>query len=443
MHIIVARSDYLPFHTRTRWSAITWFVCCNLLLALYYDWFRYPFQIGDSGTSPTYKDTPAWISAGKYLIFLLFCFVILQSISRNRRLVHFHRPLCVLAYIYLCMMGAAYGLACGLDKICGYSLFLALPQTDLFKVPLDRFLSLSLFLIAATLLHIIPIKNIDFKPIYTVLRIGLFIYLLADALQILLFVVAGRLPAEGFEGSILVRFGGLMDKPNYFGILIPLFFGVAIRGHSRAFSKVLTITLLSVALVLTLSFTAWVATSVSISLYALVSWRHYVSTRVFRTCVIVGLIGFMTITVVWIRYGSSMAELYEDVWSAKSISAEVHQHSIDALPHSFSISNVIGLEPNYVEASEESGYVDTVLIEGCIYLLVYIVIVAYALLRCIVVLRRRPRSQEQFAVTTAAFCFLSASLVSGLSLPIQAMFPLNLLITIFVGLSNSGALEVE
>ncbi|MGH9830593.1 MAG: hypothetical protein ACREDR_45890, partial [Blastocatellia bacterium] len=217
----------------------------------------------------------------------------------------------------------------------------------------------------------------------------MFIYLLVDALQVLLFVLVGRLPAHGFEGSVSVRFGGLLDQPNDFGILLLLFFGIAAGGQSRALGKVVTIVLLGAAMVLTESFTAWLAASVAVGLYALVCWPRELRLRSLRTGVVLGSIGLIAIAIVWISLGSRVVELYQELWAAKSVSADVHQHSIEALTHSFGVANIFGFEPNYAETIEESGYVNIVLTEGCLYLVIYLAMMAYALFRCVLVLRSR------------------------------------------------------
>ena len=48
-------------------NPLPWFVII-ICLTLLYQWFRYPFQMSDSGTSPTYGDTPVAVSVAKYIV---------------------------------------------------------------------------------------------------------------------------------------------------------------------------------------------------------------------------------------------------------------------------------------------------------------------------------------------------------------------------------------
>jgi hypothetical protein len=420
---------------RERRSPGAAFLFWTLVLAFYYDWYCYPFKLGSSGTSPTYNDTPGWISAIKYLIFFGLCGRLFLEIVKKGRRIRARRPWYIAAYLSLLLIPLVYGILAE----CGRFLQTE-PFFSLSKIPLERIFEIGIFFIAAILLHVLPSQRINFQPVLTLMNVTLVAYLAFDLLEIGACFWFGRLPAEAYDNSIFVRFGSLMDKPNYFGILTAMFFGFIFSSEWRYRYKILMLILLSIALLLTLSFTAWAAAAVVCVVYPLAtrSWAtgRFIAASLLGIVVLLSLGGFL-----WNSEALSLLDTYHQVIESKSGSVDVHLESIDILRKDFSIASVVGLEPSYQGTSAESQYVEIAVTEGALYLLLFMFVMLAGLYRCARLLRRKRTSRELRVVASTAFCFLLAILVAGIGLPVMAMFPLNLLTTLMLGISNSGNLE--
>lgn len=425
----------LRLRLRKSQSPGTTFLFWTLVLAFYYDWYCYPFKMGSTATSPTYNDTPAWISAIKYVLFFALCVGLLPGAIRVARQLRVRRPLYLVAYLSLLLLPLFYG---GAGEI--YRIFQVEPFFSQRHIPLERVFEVGIFFVAAILLHAQPPQRINFRPIINLMTVTLAIYLAFDLLEIAAFFLFGRLPAEAYENSILVRFGSLMDKPNYFGILTALFFGLIFASEWRYRNKVLIFVLLSAALLLTLSFTACAAVGVVCVIYSLATLRRLTYRVVFTA--VLGLV----VLAVAVRLASNSdsvdwLDTYQQMIEAKSSSVEVHLQSLDIVRKHFGIANLIGLEPVYEGVSAETQYVEIAVTEGGLYLFLFTVVMATALYRCMRALARKRTSPEVRVMASAAFCLLLAMVVAGFGLPVMAMFPLNLLTALMLGICSSGMLE--
>jgi len=185
----------LPFADRMFRTVL----CC---LVLYLS-FRYPLQINFSGTSPTYSDTPPLLQAGKYLIALGFCTLVL--ITSRMRLPN--------QDVSLVLLG---------------SMFIAMTCVVKFAISGEfRFIEPILWpsLAAILCLHATRLETATIEKY--ILRLFTFA-LVTDVVQVTLFLAIDRLPALAYEDSISVRFGSFLDDPNGFSGLCFLFIGWAI-----------------------------------------------------------------------------------------------------------------------------------------------------------------------------------------------------------------------
>lgn len=171
-------------------------VVAIFLLVLYFMAYRYPFQIGDSGTSPTYVDTPVALQVAKYVLLLpLALFVFL--VSRGRELA-----IAKVDILVLILMGysALVGLVVVADGAPGA---LGIVQFSF---------SLLLFLVFSEP----SVTRRSFASWVRCLRIFFHVSLAVYAWHLGAYFLYERLPALGYYGSF-PRFGGVWDDPNSAG----------------------------------------------------------------------------------------------------------------------------------------------------------------------------------------------------------------------------------
>ena len=422
----------LHFRSLRRQSPGATFLLWTLALAFYYDWYCYPFKMGSTATSPSYNDTPSWISAIKYFIFFVLCAYLLSRVVTNERRIKIRRPLYVAAYMILLSVPILYGTIGEMCRLLELEPFISEPQ-----IPLERIFEVGIFFVAAILLHALPARKIDFEPIVSLMKLTLVVYLVSDLFEIMAFLFLGRLPAEAYENSVFVRFGSLMDKPNYFGILTSMFFGLIFACNWRYLSKLFMSTLLSIALFLTFSYTAWAAVGFASGIYALVTLRRLTYRLVFT-----GLLAIVAAAItIGFALNTDLLSTYQEMVEAKSGSVSAHAQSLETMRRYFNIANLIGLEPHYEGVAAETQYVEIATTEGVVYLLLFVLVMGTGLYRSARILRRPDANPHTRVVASAAFCLLLATVVAGFALPVLAMFPLNLLAALMLGICSSGILE--
>jgi hypothetical protein len=200
-------------------------VLCTLYLS-----YRYPLQINDSGTSPTYSDTPLILQAGKFILALP-----LMAISVFRWLVNSARlpkaPIVLVTLFLSCF---------ALLKVLDAS------DSQYFEFSFWLFFSLVLVLGVGS----IAISAID-KYFYLLLVFALG----STLIEVLLFFLFGRLPALAFSIGLSARFGGFLDDPNGFAAILFLLMGYSyMRFKGR--TRFLILASLVICLLLTQSWTA-------------------------------------------------------------------------------------------------------------------------------------------------------------------------------------------
>lgn len=207
-----------------------WVLWLSLALCILYDSYRYPLQINSSGTSPTYSDTPFLLNVGKFLLSMpMFAIAAWRCVSRkfDSKLL-----MIVLATLFL----------------SAYSFFKIFEDGE--PAYLDAFFWMLFSLILALIVDSVSIQAMN--------RFFMFLLIYAfgsTAIEVILFITIGRLPALAFDGTYNIRFGGFLDDPNGFAALLFLLLGWSywrFKGGSR--SAVLFG--IVVALLLTQSWTA-------------------------------------------------------------------------------------------------------------------------------------------------------------------------------------------
>lgn len=171
-----------------------------LIFPLYYYSYRYIFQYNSAETSPTYSATPFLFQICKYLMLaFLLARVAILNLPRKDIITtpYFQKELFLLSVF--CLLFFLHGLIEGINQ--ALVMFIAPVICCMYGG-----------------WHYLDVEKYE-KWLYVY-----FIYALVyDAVQIFLFFKIGRLPALAYEGSTSVRFGGPLDDPNGFGILMAFF----------------------------------------------------------------------------------------------------------------------------------------------------------------------------------------------------------------------------
>jgi hypothetical protein len=202
----------------------------GILLCTMYQSYRYPLQISDSGTSPTYSDTPLALQAGKFILALpLLVMAAVRWLSNSAQI---RRPVIALGMLFVAV----------------YSLLKIYEEHD------SQFLNVSFWLLFSLVLGL-AIDNISLSSLDKYFRLLLAYSLASTAVEVFLFFAFGRLPSLAWSEGYLVRFGGFLDDPNGFAAILFLLMGwsyLRFKGRTRF----LLLASLVVALLLTQSWTA-------------------------------------------------------------------------------------------------------------------------------------------------------------------------------------------
>ena len=191
------------------------FLCLCLVLAFYYLSYRYPLQINNSSTSPTYVDTPFLLQIGKYISLLCLCLWFILGECRLRILKR-DIPIFVATSFFVC-------------------------SSPLVAVIAAPHVAEPLFLwewVGGDLLLVVPLLSMGYGTrvlptgygtrdhIDTIVRL-IWVFLSLSmvwlVLQVVLFMTIGRLPALAYHNSLSVRFGSIWDDPNAFPMMLAVF----------------------------------------------------------------------------------------------------------------------------------------------------------------------------------------------------------------------------
>src|ERR1700761_2821949 len=202
----------------------------GIALCTLYQSYRYPLQISNAGTSPTYSDTPFALQAGKFA--LAFPLIVIGAVRWLGHSAKLPRSPIVVGTLFL----------------SSFSLIKILNGHD------SQYIDVSFWMLFALILAL-SVDSIRMSAIDRYFRILLAYALGSIFVQIFLFLAIGRLPALSFEGSYFVRFGGFLDDPNGFAALWFLLMGwsyLRFKGKTRF----LILTGIVISLLLAQSWTA-------------------------------------------------------------------------------------------------------------------------------------------------------------------------------------------
>jgi hypothetical protein len=393
-----------------------------LVIAFYYLSYRYPLRINSSTTSPTYSDTPGWLQVGKY--FLIG--IVLAATAMGVTTRQLSRPK---------RTGASYTLT-------GYGLILisvfALVKGSLFGST-DMIVVGLVILPGAFLTSMASRWKLDSVRLANYVLLYAVISVIAEAIQVLLFRTQGRLPALAYGNSTSIRFGSVLDDPNGFAILVALLLPVVWVTCARSWPRRLVLSAsLVIALVLSQSFTGVASVVIAFLIgYLGLKWKS--QTRV----VALYWMTLLLATVTWVVFVSN-SDFFARLLSERNGSIVNHGDSLDKL-FGVTASSLMGIgSPG---APVESSYVNLLDNFGLLFTLVYLLI-------GIVAIRRLGQTiaQSQYSANLALdygfFFYLIAYLIGSVNLPLDRVFPANLLyalgivFSIFSPMRSSGLAEL-
>jgi len=374
---------------RTKKNYALWlgFALCTI-----YQSYRYPLQMGDTGTSPTYSDTPLIWQAGKFILALpLVAITAFRWFNSSARLPHRH---------WLIAMATVF--------LSSFSLLKMLGGYDSHYVAISFWMLFSLVLVLDV--DFVSVSAID-KYLYILLA-----YAFGSTLvEVFLFLAFGRLPALAFAGSYLVRFGGFLDDPNAFAAILFLLMGWSFRRFSGR-TRVLVLAGIVISLILSQSWTALFFFAAILFFYVLISALRRPLSALVTICALPMCAFFI---VEWLLPRLQEGFLW-DMMQDKQESIEQHLFPWDWWAARWPDWTLVG-EWNY--NGYESWWVSSMVNFGVIWLVAYLFLVM-ALLFCL--LRTSPKAISR-PIHAGLLLFGLYFAVGSLSLPFPSIFPVNAL----------------
>jgi hypothetical protein len=366
----------------------------GLLISTAYLSYRYPLQINSSTTSQVYSDTPLSLQAGKFALIFLTCCISAPFLFWKR----FSR------------LQASIVILAGM--VFSFPLFKLLGEFE------SRYLEVSFWPLAALVL-VIPLKSISLQSIDKYLKVVFFFAIVSDVVEVSLFLLFGRLPALGWSGGLSVRFGGFLDDPNGFAVILFLLMGWSFYrfgGKARFFAQFALV----ICLLLTQSLTA-IGFLVALILVAM-CW-HLIKKPRFILWIVSGsavLVGLLELT--------HALEAISLIIALKSRSASDHLSIpwgslMDRWTEWFLVG---GTSYEFYE----SWWVSSLLSFGIVWYignLLLIAVLVYTVWRSF---RACPSGKEK-AVLAGIFLFCMYFVVGSANLPMSTIFPINFLFYAF------------
>jgi len=369
-----------------------------LLLCTVYESYRYPLKLSFSGTSPTYSDTPLAIQIPKFIITLIICLIAIPYISRRS----FTFRKWALAVLVVCMSG--------------YPVFKAVMAESGDKSPY----LVAAFWPLAALIVVLSTNAITITALDRYFRFVLIYALVSTAIEVFLFVATGRLPALAYTDSFSVRFGGFLDDPNAFSVLLYMLMGWAYYRYS-GFKRFLIEAALVLCVLLTQSLTA-------IGFLAILTLvfigNHFI--RRPRPLLALGIGAILTaiLSYVW----SPLTEVISGVLETKSGSVDSHLAQVTGGQQaSMNLGWLLGL-PSYTPY--ESWWMGSVVNFGIPWYLLNLVVVATLVLSVFWAFRRARNTQHK-AVMSGLLLLSCYFVIGELNLPFSEIFPVNFLFFFF------------
>ncbi len=375
-----------------------WCLWGTLLFCTLYESYRYPLKLSFSGTSPTYSNTPLSIQIPKYIITVIICLITIPYIAG--KLFPFRKW--VLAVLVACM-----------------SLY------PVFKAVMAEGGDKTAYLVAAfwplaALTVVLSTNKVTITALDRYFRFVLIFALASTVVEVLLFLIIGRLPALAYANSFSVRFGGFLDDPNAFSAVLYMLMGWAYYRYS-GFRRFLVEAALVLCVLLTQSLTAIGFLAMLTLLFV---GKHLIHRPRPSLVISIGAVLGIILRLVW----SPLVAVISAVLETKSGSVDSHLANITSgQQSSMALGWLFGL-PSYTPY--ESWWIGSVINFGIPWYLLSLIVVATLLLSAFRAFRRA-RSAHDKAIMSGIL-FLSCYFVVGsINLPFFAIFPVNFLFFFF------------
>lgn len=394
-----------------RFSAIDFLVVLTLLIAFYYNVYRYPLQINNTSTSPTYSETPLILKLGKYLVTLAVLLVVLVSKKAFTTRISKEHFWYGGSWLLLIAIPVAWGLV-----------------TRNFQ-----FIETGFFLAPGFFFFLLSYRTYNFSSLARVLKYTVLIGIFFNLLQIALFLTIRRLPGLAYPDSFAVRFGSFLDDPNAFGILLALLLGFTMI-YFRGWKKKGMLATLWLFLLLTQSLTALLAVPFAFVAYRGMLLLHFQRVRA-RSLVLVVFIAGTGLALIF-AFLNQIIEVGTVIYLMKKGSIEDHYESFLRL---FQISwvQLAGLRPANIFS--ETGYVNLIANFGLPYALLYVTMMGFAIRKLFIAYLSTTERNER-SVIFASLIYLLAFSIGMLNLPLEQVFPVNVLTGLLAGMVLSGNL---
>ncbi|GIO62466.1 hypothetical protein [Paenibacillus cineris] len=379
----------------------TWFFLSLLLLSFYYLAYRYPFKINSSSTSPTYSDTPLILQVGKYIIFSGIFYLALISTLRlkARPLISKVRMIELVVYVYIFLMSIV-------GTVLGSS---------------DYMMQTGMFFCLLIFPYFIELR-VDYRRIKKVIYCFIYLAVISEMVQVMLFKLFDRLPALGYYNSTNVRFGSLWDDPNGFAIIIAFLLSfIWLTENNNVIKLVLSISLI-ITLLLTLSFTGIVSVGAAIIIGTLlihISQKKF--SAFFKTWGIILILGIVLVAVyIFIIKDSAFFNQFMREKQG-SISAHINYANQFSLKDLF---KAVSLQP--AGKYSESGFINILINFGAIYFVLYFLTGIITVLRFLKLIRIYEGNNHVNLYYSGLF-FVIAYMIGMLNIPYDVVFPVNLI----------------
>ena len=398
----------------------TQFFWMALLLALFYSAYRYPFQISSSGTSPGYSDTPLALQAGKYALFVVFALWRTTQLAR----IGFRRLSITRSGIFLCIC-ASY--------LAVHPIILLLNNPDPGRLIDGLFwLAMPLLLIAPTDTEGAP-RSLKIDSLTKLFSFFFYVNVVFFVVEVLLLLFFQRLPALSFDDSILVRFGGIWDDPNGHCTFLSFFLPFVIYARTSSWRKFFDLSALTVMVLGTQSVTGVIASLTgfffSTTLLLFVESNRAAYRRVLMAPLLLLCI-FLAMVFTLEPFRTIVNDSFSTYLELKSGSVDGHAKSLELLATTEWLQ-LLGFEA--ADAWGESGYANWIVNYGLIYVMIFMSMALVMLFRTVTMIRRH-RSNDFRILLCSIFCFQLTYIIGMVNLPLDTVFPANLLFVLLSAL---------
>lgn len=370
-------------------------------VSLYYYSYRYIFQYNSSDTSPTYSNTPMPFQIGKYIICGAIIILYLLILRYKKKKLFNQHSLSMFIKLFL------YTFLLFLYGIININIT-SIQKATIYFIPLILgfwgFVTIDLYKIE---------KFIYYFCIYSIIY---------EFIQVILFILYGRLPALAYSQSFSVRFGGPWDDPNGFSIFISFLLPFTYYYCTNKKAKIFWIIANILMILLAQSVTAIIADIMAFSIYYVVNSNNKI-TRQKKIIKLFCLIPFI-ILIAHILINTSFIHTFIEM---KQGSVDGHMSSFEA----FSQISIIQFLFGFSHIAGESDITNHIGQWGIFFLLLFYTIYLKNIYKLYHLMK-----QQTTALWKSSFIFQIAFLFASINLPVSAIFPISLTSCIIILISS-------